>query len=39
MPGHTKPTSANFGFLAHYDGTLVAVAGQAERFFQLSRQT
>ena len=33
MPGPTKPTSANFGFLGRYDGALVAVAAQAERYF------
>ena len=33
MSDPIKPTSANFGFLARYDGALVAVAAQAERYF------
>ena len=33
MSDRAKPTSANFGFLARYDGVLVAVTTQAERYF------
>ncbi len=33
MSDPTKPASANFGFLARYDGALVAVFAQAERYF------
>jgi type I restriction enzyme R subunit len=33
MPSSPRQTSANFGFLARFDGALVAVAAQAERYF------
>lgn len=33
MSGPAKPDTANFGFLARYDGALMAVAASAERYF------